>query len=158
MIKEGLIAELKTVKEFFNRSTSCLDEQDSMFAPKEDLFTVAGHVAHAAQSIDWFIEGMFDSKGFDMNFDAHIQETLDCKSLSTARDWFEKSIVNAIEILKEKSDEELLETIPEDTIMGGEPRLAVIGALSEHTAHHRGALSVYSRLLNKVPPMPYGDF
>jgi uncharacterized damage-inducible protein DinB len=26
----------------------------------------------------------------------------------------------------------------------------------EHTAHHRGALTVYSRLLGKVPPMPYG--
>jgi uncharacterized damage-inducible protein DinB len=26
----------------------------------------------------------------------------------------------------------------------------------EHTAHHRGALTVYSRLLGKVPLMPYG--
>jgi uncharacterized damage-inducible protein DinB len=26
----------------------------------------------------------------------------------------------------------------------------------EHTAHHRGALTVYSRKLGKVPPMPYG--
>jgi hypothetical protein len=25
----------------------------------------------------------------------------------------------------------------------------------EHTAHHRGALTAYSRLLGKVPPMPY---
>ena len=24
-----------------------------------------------------------------------------------------------------------------------------------HTAHHRGALTVYSRQLGKVPPMPY---
>jgi len=25
----------------------------------------------------------------------------------------------------------------------------------EHTAHHRGALTVYSRVLGKVPAMPY---
>ena len=62
MIKERLISEVKTVKEFFDRSTSCLDEQDSTFMPKEGMYTVAGHVAHAAQSIDWFIEGMFDPK------------------------------------------------------------------------------------------------
>jgi uncharacterized damage-inducible protein DinB len=27
----------------------------------------------------------------------------------------------------------------------------------EHTAHHRGALTVYSRLLGKVSQMPYFD-
>ena len=41
--------------------------------------------------------------------------------------------------------------------MGGQPRLAIFGALTDHTAHHRGALSVYTRLLGKVPPMPYMD-
>ncbi len=28
---------------------------------------------------------------------------------------------------------------------------------SSHTAHHRGALAVYARLLGKVPAMPYMD-
>jgi uncharacterized damage-inducible protein DinB len=41
--------------------------------------------------------------------------------------------------------------------MGGAPRLSVIGAISDHTAHHRGALTVYSRLLGKVPKLPYMD-
>lgn len=157
MIKEGLISELKSVQTFFDRSTSCLDEGDSGFAPKDGMYTVAGHVAHTAQSIDWFIEGMFDPKGFDMNFDAHIQKALGCKSLTVAKEWFGKAIANAIETISGKTDEDLLQLIPKETIMGGAPRLAVIGALSEHTAHHRGALSVYSRLLDKVPPMPYGD-
>ena len=40
--------------------------------------------------------------------------------------------------------------------MSGAPRLAVVSGIVDHTAHHRGALSVYCRLLNKVPPMPYG--
>jgi uncharacterized damage-inducible protein DinB len=41
--------------------------------------------------------------------------------------------------------------------MGGQPRHSIIGALIDHTAHHRGALTVYARLLSKVPPMPYGE-
>ena len=32
----------------------------------------------------------------------------------------------------------------------------IVWAMVEHTAHHRGALTVYSRPLGKVPPMPYG--
>jgi uncharacterized damage-inducible protein DinB len=41
--------------------------------------------------------------------------------------------------------------------MGGEPRLAIVGAICEHTAHHRGALAVYARLLGYAPPIPYGE-
>jgi len=35
------------------------------------------------------------------------------------------------------------------------PRMAMIGAITDHTAHHRGALTVYARLNQVVPPMPY---
>jgi uncharacterized damage-inducible protein DinB len=55
-----------------------------------------------------------------------------------------------------KSDEELNARFPDDDpIMPGKPKRAVIGAIVEHTAHHRGALTVYTRLRGKVPPMPY---
>jgi uncharacterized damage-inducible protein DinB len=39
--------------------------------------------------------------------------------------------------------------------MGGQAMSGVVWGMIEHTAHHRGALTVYSRLLGKVPPMPY---
>jgi uncharacterized damage-inducible protein DinB len=42
-------------------------------------------------------------------------------------------------------------------VMGGAPRYAVISAIEDHTAHHRGALTVYSRLRGHVPTMPYMD-
>jgi uncharacterized damage-inducible protein DinB len=41
--------------------------------------------------------------------------------------------------------------------MGGVPRMAIFGAITDHTAHHRGALTVYARLAGAVPPMPYAD-
>ena len=42
--------------------------------------------------------------------------------------------------------------------MGGVPKFAVISALSDHTAHHRGSLAVYACLIGKEPKMPYGWF
>jgi uncharacterized damage-inducible protein DinB len=45
--------------------------------------------------------------------------------------------------------------LPKDGVMGGAPRIAIVGAIADHTAHHRGALTVYARLLGVVPPMPY---
>jgi uncharacterized damage-inducible protein DinB len=41
-------------------------------------------------------------------------------------------------------------------VMAGQPIGNIVWGMVEHTAHHRGALSVYSRLLGKTPPMPYG--
>jgi uncharacterized damage-inducible protein DinB len=52
--------------------------------------------------------------------------------------------------------QDLARPLPPGPIMGGQPAGDVIWAMVEHTAHHRGALTVYSRLLGKVPPMPYG--
>jgi len=42
-------------------------------------------------------------------------------------------------------------------IMKGAPKMSIVYALADHTAHHRGALSVYARLLGKKPQMPYGE-
>ena len=155
MLKEGLIGELKSSEKFFNKSTSCLEEKDSNFAPKEGLFTVANHVAHAALSLEWFMDGVFNPKGFNMDFEAHVAEVKSCTSLQVARDRFKRAYAAAVETVSSKSDEELQAPLPEGPIMGGVPRLAAISSISEHTAHHRGALSVYSRLLGKEPEMPY---
>ncbi len=156
MIKEGLVQQLKTIGEFFERSTSCLAEEDSAFSPKDGLYTVAQQVAHVADTVDWCIDGMFNPNGFDMNFEEHIKTVMAYTSLEKARAWFRKSIENAVATVGGKSDTELQQMMPENQIMNG-PRLIVIGAISDHTAHHRGALTIYSRLLGKEPKMPYGD-
>jgi uncharacterized damage-inducible protein DinB len=35
--------------------------------------------------------------------------------------------------------------------------MAIFRAITDHTAHHRGALTVYARTQGIVPPMPYMD-
>jgi uncharacterized damage-inducible protein DinB len=155
MLKEILISDLKASREFFNRSTDCLQEEDSKFAPKEGMFTVASQVAHAAHTVDWAIEGYF-GKGFDMDFGNQTRIVMAVSSLNEARAWYWKSMDKAIKLIESKSEAELHEQIPSNPITNG-ARYRAVSMIVEHTSHHRGALSVYSRLLGKTPKMPYAD-
>jgi len=156
-MKQGLIEELKSTSEFFNRSTSCLSEEDSGFSPSPGTWTAAQQVAHTAQTIDWFVNGMFDPSGFDLDFEKLGREVAACQSLAEAHQWFEDAVARAVKAVESRSESDLLAPLPEGPVMGGAPRAAVISAIVDHTAHHRGALTVYSRLLGKVPKMPYMD-
>src|SRR5689334_20815674 len=89
-------SQLLASKDFFERSTSVLDEADSGFRPHEGMMTVAQQVAHAAQVLDWFIDGASRPEGFDLDFTAHAKELEGAKSLAAARQMlaaaYEKSI------------------------------------------------------------------
>lgn len=148
---------LDSAQEYFNRSTRMLTEAHSTFAPVPGMMTAAQQVAHAAHTIDWFMEGAFRPEGFDTNFEEHAKLVAACSSLTAARAWFDKAVANAKALVATKSDAELLAPLPAGPIMGGAPRIAVFQAITDHTAHHRGALTVYSRLQGAVPPMPYMD-
>jgi uncharacterized damage-inducible protein DinB len=91
-----------------------------------------------------------------MDFAAHEQKVRKVTSLKDARAWWERSMKTVTDTLRSKTKEELAQTLPKDGIMGGAPRHAIVSGLVDHTGHHRGALSVYARLVGKVPPMPYG--
>jgi uncharacterized damage-inducible protein DinB len=148
--------QLLASKEFFERSTSVLEEADSGFRPKAEMMTVAQQVAHTAQTLDWFIGGASRPEGFDLDFETQAKNTAKVVSLAAARQMLEKAFSDAIEFLRSRSAEDLASPLPPGPIMAGQPISDVVWAMVEHTAHHRGALTVYSRLLGKVPPMPYG--
>jgi len=154
-MKEGLIEQLKTQEIFFMNTISCLTEEDSGYKPNEEMYTVAQHVGHAAETIDWFLEGAFGSKGFDMNFEDYGERMKKYKSFDESVKYFKDATAKGIENLKATPDTELMAPITGE-IMTGAPKMAVVGAIRDHTAHHRGALAVYARLLGKKPQMPYG--
>jgi uncharacterized damage-inducible protein DinB len=156
-MKAQLLAELNAALEYFDRSTRNLSEEDSTFSPAEGIFTTAQQVAHAAQTIDWFVEGAFRPEGFDMDFEAHERKVRAVTSLADARAWLNRAVDNVRQTLAARSDEEWGQPMPAGPIMGGLPRAVIFGAISDHTAHHRGALTIYARLRGKVPPMPYMD-
>lgn len=149
------VAELTSTEDFFNRSTRNLQEAHSTFAPAAGMMTAAQQLAHAAQTVDWFMDGAFSANGFRMDFDGMAAEVNAYTSLAAARAYFTKAMTAAKALLAGKSDAELLTLLPPGPIMGGAPRMAVISAIVDHTAHHRGALTVYARLNGVVPPMPY---
>ena len=62
---------LKQSLQYFSRTCSVFGEEDARYAPTPGQFSVAQHVAHVAQTIDWFIEGAFRPVGFDLDFAAH---------------------------------------------------------------------------------------
>jgi uncharacterized damage-inducible protein DinB len=156
-LAQQALAELSSAQEYFNRSTRNLTEAHSSVMPAAGMMTAAQQVAHTAQTVEWFMEGAFRSEGFDLDFEKHAAACQACTSLAEARDWFERAAAAAKERVATLTDAELLAPLPEGPIMGGLPRMAIFGAITDHTAHHRGALTVYARLQGVVPPMPYGD-
>jgi uncharacterized damage-inducible protein DinB len=157
MTPEMLVADLRGTKEYFDRSTRCLTEEDSSFAPVDGTWTVAQQVAHVAQTVDWFLEGAFRPEGFDTNWEAHKAQVDRVQSLAEARAWVDAAFTRAVEVIGARTPEELAQPLPADGIMGGAPRFAIVSAIGDHSAHHRGALTVYSRLRGRVPAMPYMD-
>lgn len=157
MNAQVLIEALSKSREFLERSTSALTEADSEFAPAEGMFTSAQVLAHVALTVDWFVEGAFvRPDGFSMDFEALDRDARACRSLEAARSMCATAYERAAGIIAEQSPEQLASPLPEGPIMGGVPRFVVVHSIDDHTAHHRGALTVYARLRGHVPPMPYG--
>lgn len=152
-MKELLRYELEASREYFERSTRALKEEHSGYAPTPDQFTVASQVAHAAITIDWFLAGAF-GQGFDMNFEEHDAMARGVSSLTVARNMLASAYAKAIAATVQRSDEEWNEMFPEGSLLSG-PKVGIIYGIVEHSAHHRGALSVYARLLGLKPLMPY---
>jgi len=155
MTSEQIALSVETSREYFNRSTRALTEANSSFTPAPGMFTAAAMVAHVAQTVDWFFSGAFAEAGFDMNFERMDKEVRACTSLDAARAWFNAATDRAKAVATAHSGAEWAAALPLGPIMGGLPRHAIVSALTDHTAHHRGALTVYTRLLGMVPPMPY---
>ena len=118
------------------------------------MYTVAQHIGHAAETVDWFLQGAFGERGFEMDFENYDERMKKYTSFDDCVKQFKNAVANGIEKLKEVPDSELLVPI-EGEIMKGAPKMAVVGGITDHTAHHRGALAVYARLLGKKPQMPY---
>jgi uncharacterized damage-inducible protein DinB len=147
--------QLLASQDFFARSTRVLDEADSQFRPTQGMMTVAQQVAHVAQTLDWFIEGASRPEGFDLDFEAHAKALAAVTSLTAARQWLVTAYADAVRFLRSLGPEGLDRPLPPGPVMGGQPIGDIVWAMVEHTAHHRGALTVYSRSLGKTPPMPY---
>ncbi|MCL4216271.1 MAG: DinB family protein [Candidatus Hydrogenedentes bacterium] len=156
MTPQCLVDQLKVQKHFFDRSTACLLEEHACFAPVEGVMTAAQTVAHVAHTVDWFIEGAFRPEGFNLDFEGMAREIEHIKTMAEAREWLDRAYAAAIAKIGACSMDDLQQPMADGPVMGGMPRLAIVGAMADHAAHHRGALTIYSRLCGLTPEMPYG--
>ena len=156
-LPDRAVATLEIARDYFNRSTRNLTEAHSTLTPAPGMMSAAQQVAHAAQTIDWFMEGAFAPTGFDLDFEGHAKVVAGYTSLAAARAWFERAMASARALIGRKTEAELMALVAPGPIMGGQPRMAIFNAITDHTAHHRGALTVYARMAGVVPPMPYMD-
>jgi len=150
----GLVAQLDNSRKYFRGTLAVFEESDSGFAPQPEMFSVAAHVSHVAGTVDWFLEGAFGD-GWDMNFEAHEEHARATTSLADAIAHLDRAHDAAIARLEKLSDDDLFAPIADEALMGGAPRAAVVSGIIDHTAHHRGSLAVYVRLLGREPAMPY---
>jgi uncharacterized damage-inducible protein DinB len=155
LTRKEIEKELRSSKEFFDRSTKTLSEQDSTFSPAKDVMTVSQQVAHVAHTIEWFIDGAFSREGFNLDFEQHAKDIAAVTSLEKARIALDRAFSHLLQVVETTSDADWEQPMAPGLVMGGEPRKNIFAGLIDHTAHHRGALTVYARLLGKVSPMPY---
>ncbi len=116
--------------------------------------TVTQQVKHLARTIRWFRDGAF-GPGFDMDFQRMEAELQQPATLEEARRQLDDAYDDWIALLETQSADALAQPLPPNHIFGEMPRSTVILAGTDHTAHHRGALSVYLRLLGITPAMVY---
>lgn len=157
MATETFEFQLTESQKYFNRSTNALFEADSNFRPSEGVMTAAQQVAHAAQTIEWFIEGVVSPSGFDLDFSKHEAALAAVTSLTAARKDLDTAYSHAFAFVRSRKAEDWSKPLPPGPVMGGQPLSDVIWGIIDHTAHHRGALTIYTRILGRVPPMPYAD-
>jgi uncharacterized damage-inducible protein DinB len=117
------------------------------------MWTAAQQVFHAGSGINWFREGTFGT-GFRAAHEAHEGDEATAQSLNKAVDHFNGAFDLLIDELRNASDVDLQKPLPPDAPMTGRVR-DVVSAVIDHTAHHRGAIQTYVRLLGKEPVSPY---
>ncbi len=143
-------------QKFLNTLLQDFTEEQGQFAPTPEMLNVAQQVRHIAGAVDWYREAVFGA-GFDMDFEKVIEFDKTPCTLSEAREQLSKAFDDLCAAVEPLTAEELGQSIGPNPIMPGASRLQALSGVTDHTAHHRGSLAVYQRLLGIVPRLIYGD-
>ena len=150
------VGMVKGQVKFLNTIVGQFESGQSQYKPEQNMLTVAQQVNHTAMTMDWFTEGAFGA-GFDMNFEKiELQNRADV-TLDEAKVRLEEATARAIAAIEKSGEEGLNALMPDNPIFGAIPRWHALIAMGDHTAHHRGALTVYLRMLGITPNMVYAD-
>lgn len=124
------------------------------YRPCPGMMTTAQQINHIAQTVYWFREGAF-GKGFDLDFEKLEAVNQVQISLADALAELERQYAGFVDFLEGQSEADLSAPMADNPLFGPAPRYTFLFAQTDHTAHHRGSLAVYLRLLGIVPTMAY---
>ncbi len=156
-IATGLIGELTHEATTTRKILERIPTEKFDYQPHEKSMTMSRLATHVAEMIDWVTVTCTTS---ELDFAAGDYKPFEAKDNAELLDYFDKNVAQAIESLKNTSDETMMETW---TMKNGEQiymamsKIATLrGMVFNHIWHHRGQLSVYLRL-NDIPvPSIYG--
>lgn len=157
MDREAARESLRIEKLFLGNVLKQFRPEHETFAPKPGMMNVAQQINHVAHTIEWFREGAF-GKGFDLDFEGHLKRDMAPVTLEQAMDHLERAYADYYALLDSISDEDLLQPMPYNDIFKDAPRFVVFPSQADHTAHHRGVLTVYLRLLDIEPALVYDGY
>ncbi len=156
-IATGLIGELSheaaTTKKILER----IPAEKFDYKPHEKSMSMVVLAVHVAEMVSW---ATMTCKTSELDFATMDYKPAEPKTTAELVELHEKNLVEAVEALKNTSDEAMMEIW---TMRNGEsvfmsmPKIQVLrGMVFNHIWHHRGQLSVYLRL-NDIPvPSIYG--
>lgn len=157
-IAATLITDLKQEGAFSRAVLEAVPADRYDWKPHDKSMSIGKLASHIAETPMWLSSMMDDVFDFD-ELMAHYQpfDAADSAELLSALD---DNIAAAVALLEDK-DDDFMRGIWKGMkggkeIMGG-PRGAIARSiLVHHTAHHRGQLTVYLRLLDVAVPSTYG--
>jgi uncharacterized damage-inducible protein DinB len=146
---------LRKSRQFLNNIIKDFKPEHETFRPTPDMWTVAQQIRHIGRCAYWFRKGGFENH-WEMDFEGEMKEMAKPVTLKAAIAELDSEYNALIAFLESVPPAVLAEPLEPNPIFPiGVPRSIVVDSLCEHTAHHRGALSVYLRLLGIKPTMAY---
>lgn len=156
-IATGLIGELEHEANTTRKVLERIPAEIFDYKPHEKSMTMSRLATHVAEMVNWITVTCTTS---ELDFAAEDNKPFEPKTTEELVEFLNKNVAEALEALKNTSDEEMHE---DWTLKNGEtvyftmPKIATLRTFCfNHIWHHRGQLSVYLRL-NDIPvPEIYG--
>ncbi len=156
-LNESLIAELQMEAASTRKMIERVPEKSFGWKPHEKSMTLGRLAYHISENPEW-VSVTIDKDEIDFAAKEYVEK--EAKTTAELLKVFDDSLAEAVECLKNASDEKFLGNW---TMRNGEqvyftmPKLAVLRSfVLNHIIHHRGQLSVYLRMLDVPLPQIYG--
>lgn len=153
-----VLERLDEARATFQTVCAIFAETDANYAPRDDMYTVAEQVGHSAAMIDWFLRGAIGGGDPARDYLGQDQLVRSTITLVEAKAWLADAFDRARDFFSKQDAGSLSRPIVDCPLLEGHPLACMVVRISEHCAHHRGALGIYARMLGKAPPVPYSKF